>query len=913
MKMERAKEYIQYFEPRLIKLADSLEKRPGGYLLTENTKEEVIQTAEMRLRRFAGDYFMDLSSQIVKDDNPLAQYDLAMLTSQDKEKAASVILKKLETGELVLPERMQKTLDVILRNYEEFLTYMLKCLDNHREAICRLLFGGKHYTKITHLSLAGDTHNHGKCTTVVTTDAGKLVFKPHSCDLDEKAYEFMGKYFGDVIVMPMVYAVDEEFGVCEFLDKRVAEGDQEAKKYYYALGGTAAVIKMLGSVDMHIENLFACGTKLALIDIETLLYPYQEGTGQGRAACYAPEDEKALSDSMLRTAFLNMWFEDKNLEKEFSILLNTDEDGSAPVVDGKRRTVLDYMEEYFRGFSAIYDRCLERKEELKRDIPEYFSKHILRVIIWASRSYGEVLKRLNSCYSYRSEEYYQSQLNKLPEVLESEKTVKNSEVTLSEIRHLQEGEIPFFYTYADSRDIFADGSLVAADYYTQSAAERVFDILDSMGEEEKQFEIHLMRLSLSNTRVKEEKEPPERILRETVPITKADALKAAEAILESIFEDGLKLKSGERTWFCFDPGLENCSPMNVGLYTGFSGMAVYFAAMAGAAVTDEMKRRAQECLDSAMHMLERFLCNLELSGDEKDRHIISLGEGSGLGGILKALVLVNRYTEGAYDSLLHKAKSLICSIDPGIFEETDKSGGISGLIVSLCRYEELYTDQSIRELIQKLAKRLRELRTLAYQDIFLWKTIKNHPISGAVHGMTGIAESLLMADLRLCSTEFEKDAKDALVFEEACFDPELGCWTDRRVRGTRKPAAGNCYGPQGMGIICRHLKDAGITNSLTESISKNAKIAVHGLELYRLDHLCCGNMSSVDYYLETGDTNTAGILLAEVVKEAQECGDYRLGFADCLSNNNVTLFYGLAGIGYELVRYTDADRFLTVL
>lgn len=92
MKMERAKEYIQYFEPRLIKLADSLEKRPGGYLLTENAKEEVIQTAEMRLRWFAGDYFMDLSAQIVKDDNPIAQYELAMLTSQEKEKAASVIL-----------------------------------------------------------------------------------------------------------------------------------------------------------------------------------------------------------------------------------------------------------------------------------------------------------------------------------------------------------------------------------------------------------------------------------------------------------------------------------------------------------------------------------------------------------------------------------------------------------------------------------------------------------------------------------------------------------------------------------------------------------------------------------------------------------------------------------------------------
>ena len=114
-----------------------------------------------------------------------------------------------------------------------------------------------------------------------------------------------------------------------------------------------------------------------------------------------------------------------------------------------------------------------RKEELKRDIPLYFSNHILRVITWATRSYAEVLKRLNSCYSYSSEAYYQSQLDKLSEVLESEKTIKNSNVTSVEIRYLSEGEIPFFYTYGDRRDIFADGSVVAADYYIQSAVERV--------------------------------------------------------------------------------------------------------------------------------------------------------------------------------------------------------------------------------------------------------------------------------------------------------------------------------------------------------------------------------------------------------------------------------------------------------
>ena len=78
-------------------------------------------------------------------------------------------------------------------------------------------------------------------------------------------------------------------------------------------------------------------------------------------------------------------------------------------------------------------------------------------------------------------------------------------------------------------------------------------------------------------------------------------------------------------------------------------------------------------------------------------------------------------------------------------------------------------------------------------------------------------------------------------------------------------------------------------------------------------HLCCGEMSLADYYLETGNTEAAGRVLTEVVQTAKENGGYRLGFADCQSNDNVTLFYGLAGIGYELIRYTDKNRFPTML
>ena len=79
------------------------------------------------------------------------------------------------------------------------------------------------------------------------------------------------------------------------------------------------------------------------------------------------------------------------------------------------------------------------------------------------------------------------------------------------------------------------------------------------------------------------------------------------------------------------------------------------------------------------------------------------------------------------------------------------------------------------------------------------------------------------------------------------------------------------------------------------------------------DHLCCGNMSTVDYYLETGDREAAGRLLADVLKRKESTGHYQLGSAENVPNDNVTLFYGLAGIGYELIRFTDPEVYETVL
>ena len=121
-------------------------------------------------------------------------------------------------------------------------------------------------------------------------------------------------------------------------------------------------------------------------------------------------------------------------------------------------------------------------------------------------------------------------------------------------------------------------------------------------------------------------------------------------------------------------------------------------------------------------------------------------------------------------------------------------------------------------------------------------------------------------------------------------------------------------GADRMGMeVHAHLGRAGIRHKLIQYNIKRAEDSVCCAGGSGLDHLCCGEMSLADYYLETGNTEAAGRVLTEVVQTAKENGGYRLGFADCQSNDNVTLFYGLAGIGYELIRYTDKNRFPTIL
>ena len=84
------------------------------------------------------------------------------------------------------------------------------------------------------------------------------------------------------------------------------------------------------------------------------------------------------------------------------------------------------------------------------------------------------------------------------------------------------------------------------------------------------------------------------------------------------------------------------------------------------------------------------------------------------------------------------------------------------------------------------------------------------------------------------------------------------------------------------------------------------------LPLRERDHLCCGNSAIAEYYLATGKEEHAGRLLYAMKDRKDRTAGYR--YMDHTLHNAVSasLFYGVSGIGYEMLRYACPEQVKSV-
>ena len=635
----------------------------------------------------------DLCADIAAKTNPLAAFDSRLITKQQKEDAAAELLRRLKSGDAAFPDALYGLVEDRLTLLENALTEMFQNLRAHKRDICRELFRGAEYSKFSALEIGeGDFHDMARSTVILHTDCGKMVYKPRPSRLEKAAREFVRRYFSDTILIPRCFANGTDFGVSEYVEKEVPRGEAAAKKWYRSMGELTALCGLLNSSDMHCENVFSSEGIPSIVDLETLLTPERWGT----EAYGFPQ---AVVASVWKSALMPR----KSNDTEYSVLLNTGPLGCAPLVDGEPVTVLDCEEEYMDGFRNGYERILSRKTSMERDLRELFSQVQIRVILRDSQYYGDLLKGSYRRKYMSANDPQTMQRAELDTALGKFLVRKDTQLAChAEADALLRGDIPRFYTFGNSTDLYADGRVIVKDFMCQSAVDAALGHLRCMGEQTLAQETALVRRLLHCAVIKAGNASSRVAIpqRASQAISPNQALAETEQILQSVFENMLTLADSQAEpqsgWIDPDLSAGGTEILSPELFTGSCGIGVFAAAVVAVTTNDGIRGKARLCEEVAVEQIDEWLSHMDQQGF-RDPDLFWR-----LPGLLRGLILMQRYhSDHRYDrEVAHLLRLLDVTAVPEPVS-IDQISGLAGLISILCAYEELYEADGGKERVER--------------------------------------------------------------------------------------------------------------------------------------------------------------------------------------------------------------------
>ena len=884
---------------------------PQAGMLGDKVYERLEDALKRKVELIAGSTTTHMISQAVTG-NPFAATFPDLITNAERAQALDAIRAQLDSGAITLPEPLVECLELQLGSATNSLLEALDRLAEHRDEICDSLLAGRRFQTIDDVALStGDTHNCGRSVTIFTTDAGKLVYKPHDLRVDELLYEFVQRFFDDFVGIPRAIAFGSQFGVCEYVEKRRAEGEDEAERFWYHMGGLAAFAKLLGSTDLHFQNILCCQTMPYIIDLETILSPI---SSERLAYLQSADTRECHTHSLAPSLLMPSRVEDM----ELSVLTNTEESGIAPVVDGKIVTVEPYLPAFTQGYDVVYTRIVEQREAIREAVSSFPLDTTVRIVMRATRGYWLMSQKLYHYSTLASPADRQRSLETLERILRESNITAEAPIIDSEVEQMRRGDVPYFYTYVSSLSLYGDGEELAQGKFSLSAIERIFETLDAMGKEDEEFDLSYIERAIGMYDCESDepqREAPSRRDVTDFPISREHAIAAAKSVFQRMHDLGIRAPNGRLVWGYVSSSTQAFQFSDAGLFDGFTGLAVFATACAAVWPDDLIRERTDALVREAVDEI-RGLCHL------MDRHMDNpsfgapVGEGAGFGGILTGIALMRRYAPSeTLDALCEQVLALLQRTDFSGCKMADRIGGLAGLVAVLCRFEE-YRGQ--KTTIRNAADRILELKTLTYKDYVLWKTMFDVPraLSGAGHGMSGIAEALVAAADVLDDDRYLSAAAEALDYEIYAYrryQKKFGTWADLREFPPVKYMHGYCAGAPGTGIVVNRMLEEGRGDARAQTIARMVRQSVETLPLMPFDHLCCGNSAVVEYYLSTGDREAAGRVLGAIGGHGSH-EDKRQDFLSNVSCNSIaTLFNGIGGIGYELLRYAYPDTIRSVL
>jgi type 2 lantibiotic biosynthesis protein LanM len=720
----------------------------------------------------------------------------------------------------------------------------------------------------------------------------------------------------------------------EFVEHSAPANGAERIRFYHRSGMLLCLFYVLGSTDVHSENLIAAGEHPVLVDTETLITPSLDQDEGGEEKAWAESKAmRQMNTSVLHVGMLPWWrssgpgmaqdlsalggvggeevvaaewqgMETDNLERRV-VTGRLPRKGNVPFAPGQEANPALHVEEITAGFREMYKFLLSHRDALLESNSPFdeLARAPMRLVFRDTSTYFSILKNSMDASLLRDGAERSIHLELLSRVLlVSDSNARFVPFLKAEKQSLTDLDIPFFTIHPQSRAMDPGHGQTIENCFLQAGYESVRERLRELGDENLEQQVSIIRGSFWAKSATQRSETPSlatglMAADEHAEPTPDDLLEEAIRIAHQLQQEAIRGDDNSFTWLSVglqpDAQTYRFGPLGVGLFDGLAGIALFLAAI------ESVKPGVgfRELAVGTVRPIRRALSSWEKLLSKKSKPFVqtlTLGL-TGLGSIIYALTRVGKLLDE--EAVLETAQAAAALANLHSFDgdsSLDIFNGRAGAILGLLSLYEIKRDPVLLETAVCFGNRIPKSYEPSTDRI------------GFAAGPAGLAHALLRLYTATNEQRFLNSAQELMP----------ACWLEQHRGALDVSWRTGCAGIGLAGLDTLAALDRNKAHSTVETALGLCLSA----SLSGPDQVCSGIAGRLDFLAEAAERGYGSHLLTAARKQAGACiirAQRNSGFylhPHLPAGAFLPGFYeGLAGIGYEFLRLAFPGKLPSVL
>lgn len=794
----------------------------------------------------------------------------------------------------------------IIQAQKKNIIGLFQKFEQDKDKIFERFFPGEKVKVIEKIHIGqGDLHCEGKSVIEIRFEDGdSIYYKPHSLAGDLLFYRIFNKIEGTAqdfySEIPIMDCID--YGWEKGEQQRECHSEKEIRDFYKRIGIMLCISYLLGTHDLHYQNMIACGEYPFFIDLENIFQTDETifRVGESRSFPYSVLSSSILPSNLKDSPYCAVTGGNGGASLYQVPMLKEKDDrlfityGKPEMPAGKNRLGVDieainYLKEIENGFNHAYKKIMNMDDtELLGMIPGDLRS---RYLLHNTQLYHNIL-----------EASYHPQL--LMKTGEREKFIRrlcpNGIAREYEIEDLVRGDIPYFYRKADSRSLFTSSGREIKDYFKETVFEAIQRRKGRMNENDRKLQCNLIRWSLDISRLSEDDFINEKYngeeRKESQKEWREFAIEMADKIeREAIWNEGKTKVTWLALRYSNDPRLDvQIETCDYYLYEGLAGIILFMKAMqASIGEYEDLCRTAENVL---------FEYTDSVYEGKRDPDSDYTGLYCGEGAIVYTYQTLFQFT-GEQKYLFYAIKHAeilkrLIEYDKSI----DILYGNAGAIIAFCGLYKVTNNIEYLEYAKEAEKFLRHNLQKSEEGVFFRGHGMEKPCAGIAHGNSGLI--LAYGQLWQYTKEviYTDVLFDLLSYENMLFKDRQKGMKETDWKTSQLPSW--CHGD--LGILWTYLKLKEMTGAEfdheTKIVLENGEKILEKVGLRRSMGICHGNFGNLLLMKECSENLQIGSNITYRFEKKVKDLLSEERFLMLKERLDYGLMQGIAGAGYSCLK-----------